>query len=261
QDRKAAMAAFKTRNYKENVTWTLLSPYVRRYKRRLKHEIHLSSEDGLTLLDVHWAISSPYESFPLKFEQIWKHHVPLHSIAGVSTPCREDLIIILAFHGAKHGWQQIEWIGSVLALILTGRDEPLDWKRIETTVRSHQCQRILWLAICLAIDVAEADDQQSLPIHKIIPLLVQRQINADSTVNELSHQVWQTVLGMQHKNRSPVVQSWHELVFGVRVRQTLRLRCVFAYGFTMTNLVTVERSRTILSIVKFFLRHLRFRSK
>lgn len=252
-DRQKLVAALKPQGFKPIVTRTPLSPLIRR-RPGDDYEVPLLSADGLSVLDVHWAIAAPFESFPLEFEGMWARRVAVASLNGVFTLCREDLIIALAFHGFKHLWQELEWLACLLALLLTGRDEPLNWERIETIARASDCARILGIALRLALDLSEVEGDKPSPLREIVPFSLWRSIEADASVEKLSRQVWQTILEPPDNKLSPLSHFARELAFGWRGRGRFKARRTFAWGLLRSFLLSLEKSKTVLALAAPFLR-------
>ncbi len=249
RDRPKLVAALKTCGYRQVLTE--LAPFAEQFKERYSYEMQLMSQDGCTALDVHWNVAPQYESFPLGFEQMWQHRVALRSVG--STLCREDLLLALAFHGLKHGWELLEWIGCLLTLLLSGRDEPFDWERIETLFRAHDCGRILGLALRLAMDLSQAAGQPS-PLREVIPSSLWSEVEADKGIAKLSAQIWNSVLGTAPPPSSAPASILKELTLGLRGRRRLVARSKFLFGSIGSLLVELERSKIALKLASPLLR-------
>lgn len=253
RDRKSVVSALTAYGFRQSLT--PLSPFVERFKNRHGYEMLWSSADALTLLDVHWNVVPQFESFPLNFEQMWQHRVVLGSVAGVSTLCREDLILALCFHGLKHGWRELEWIGCLLALLLTGRDDPLNWRRLETLARTRDCGRILGLGLRLAMDLSEVGGGAS-PLREIIPRSLWRRVGADKGIENLAARMWKTVLGPAGSEPFAFSLVAEELMLGLRGRRRFVARSKYLFGALQAFLVSLERSRMVLALAAPWLRFL-----
>jgi Uncharacterised nucleotidyltransferase len=106
-------------------------------------------DNGRTLVEVHWGIAPRYFAVPFDAKALWPRLEPM-SLQGATVymPCAEDLLLMLCVHGTRHGWDKLEGICAIAALI--GRTPRLDWEDVWRRSREMHCRRILGLALLLA---------------------------------------------------------------------------------------------------------------
>ena len=89
---------------------------------RLRKVYELVRADGQILVELHWAITSWTFFFPLHAARLWER---LETASLLETPvrslAREDLLLLLCVHGAKHHWSRLGWICDVAALLQARR--------------------------------------------------------------------------------------------------------------------------------------------
>lgn len=234
---------------------TALTPLLQRQKRRIAYELPFVSKNGFVVLDVHWRVTAPFESFPLDFEELWKRRAPVKAIAGIEAPCREDLIVALCFHGLKHIWQELEWISCLLGLLQRAREEPLDWRHIEGAVKSCGCERVLLLGLRLAQDLSDMPGEER---DNLFPAHLQRAVN-QNPVRMMARRVWKLLLEPGNDKPGSSVaaflrNSFWQLSFGLGCRRPGRARRKFLLGLTRSTFVSLEESKIALALAKPFLK-------
>lgn len=257
QQKTDLLQVLKQAGFKQVLPKVRLKSYIQRKKQRIEYETSLTSQDGLTDLDVHWHLAAPFESFPLTVEAMWSRRESLPEISGVETLCREDLIIALCFHGMKHLWRQLEWIGCLLGIIENSANDPIDWQQVERLARKAKCLRILDLGIKLVTDLAETEVASSSTETKHIPPHIRGRIHRDKTLGTISRLLWKVILGevRQQNASSPLVlvrDSILDLYFGTWIRQGPKRRWRFCTGYIQSFLLSSERSQIVSSHVKAY---------
>ena len=117
---------------------------------RSQSEMKLLRDAGLHLfVELHWAITERYFSFPLDPEALWQRLVPT-CLEGrrVPTLSPEDQLMIACAHGTKHAWRRLGWICDVSRLIVTYPE--LDWSWLLSQARALRSERMLLLGLALA---------------------------------------------------------------------------------------------------------------
>jgi hypothetical protein len=142
-------------------------------KRRIMVELHTE----LTLR--HFPEVPDLEDFSkrLTFVKLNEREVPTFSV--------EDALLVLSLHGAKDFWERFSWIADISELIQ--RYPNLDWGATIERAKALQAERMLHVALLLAVNLMEA------PLaDEILPKL-----QADRTANELASEVW---AGLMRRN-------------------------------------------------------------
>ena len=134
-------------------------------------------DDG-SMVDLHWAITERFFSFPLDPECLWErlHRVPLGG-SDVPTFSPEDSLLILCVHGSKDAWERLKYVCDVAGLVRTHQD--MDWRRVVERAGRLGSERMLFLGLLLARDLLE------MPL----PEEVSRRAHADPAVEVLVRQM------------------------------------------------------------------------
>jgi hypothetical protein len=95
------------------------------------HVVTLKAPDNTFFVDLHWQLANDDgRAFCPAIEKVWDRAERLQLPQGsVSTFCREDLLLALCYHGAKHRWSRLKWLLDVAELLR--KAEILDWSRIQ----------------------------------------------------------------------------------------------------------------------------------
>jgi hypothetical protein len=138
----------------------------------------LFTRDDGSVVEIHWEFAPKYFSFALGTERLWQRLQPV-SVGGatVSTFSPEDSLLILCAHGAKHRWEQLNWICDVAEIIR--RESKLNWRWITKQAAKLGGERMLHLGLFLASDLLGAP----------LPADVSRRVRTDSAVRALAAEV------------------------------------------------------------------------
>jgi hypothetical protein len=179
-----------------------------------RYHYNVLRDDGQVMVEIHWAFSRRYWGLALRMEHV-QERCTLVSLMG--TPLRtlapEDLLLILAIHGAKHYWPRLGWICDVAEVL---RVYPgLDWGQVMAHASALGARRILWLGLCLAQDLLGAT----------LPGEVIQQIHTDPSVGVLAAQVHQCLFS-QDGHQLPARERQ---VFYLRLRERRRERLAYLH--------------------------------
>lgn len=121
------------------------------YMRSECDRVYVYPETG-THLELHWAITPPYFSFPLPAEELIERAgtVDLYGVA-VKSFSAEDLLLVLCVNGAKEMWEKLEWVCAVSTLLTN--NPGIDWRRVETLAQRTGSCRMLLIGLGLARDI------------------------------------------------------------------------------------------------------------
>jgi hypothetical protein len=144
------------------------------------YHYHFVRHDGRVHVEIHWAFTRTYWSFPIDYQRLWSRLQPVTlNGAHVSSFHPEDLLLILCAHAAKHYWERLAWICDVAELI---RAHPkVQWEQIMRQANELRSDRILLLGLFLASDLLGA----------VLPDQVLARVRADSEVEWLGTRVRQ----------------------------------------------------------------------
>ena len=162
-------------------------PDRRRAHLALASEQMFRRREGAALVELQWRIAPSYFSVDFDFEWFWRTavRVPLGS-CQVPALAPEALLLALAVHGAKHGWESLVWIVDIAQLL---ESHPgLDWDSVLRHARFLGIERLLFLALVLAEKLTGA----------ALPVAVRQQAASDTTVPWLVQRVEWKLAGELH---------------------------------------------------------------
>jgi hypothetical protein len=101
-----------------------------------------------TLVELHWRAAPRFYAVDFDFERMIQQATTLE-VAGrlVKTLANEDLLLVLAVHGAKHLWARFSWIIDIAAFVQTTR---LDWCEVIRKANTYGTERIVGTALIAA---------------------------------------------------------------------------------------------------------------
>ena len=116
---------------------------------KLRNELSFWHSEKQIAVDLHWEILLRYYSFSPTPDMVWSRcdRVPLAGNA-IPTLSRENLLLFLCAHGAKHGWSRLYWICDIAELIKHSPN--LNWQIVQSQVGQFGTQRMLFLGLYLA---------------------------------------------------------------------------------------------------------------
>ncbi len=119
-----------------------------------QHELLFRRASDESMVELHWKIDPKYFSFPLEAEELWTRTETVR-LAGtdITVLKREELVLYLCAHGAKHMWERLEWICGVAGLLC---QQEFDWEQLTTRARALKSERILYLGLLLAHELLSA---------------------------------------------------------------------------------------------------------
>jgi len=119
------------------------------------------SENGLTIVELHWHFRPRYVPMSLDIEQLWQQleTVPFAGAPVLSFPL-EPLLVLLSAHGTKHRWSRMMWLCDIAELIRKHPD--LDWDKVCHTAKSMGMTRNLSVGLWLAHSLLDAPIPQDV---------------------------------------------------------------------------------------------------
>jgi hypothetical protein len=146
--------------------------------QRVQHNVALArANDGLTV-ELHWRIAARgFVILPFE-KEMWKRAIEV-PVCGVSveTLSREDLLIALCIHGAKHFWERLSWVCDVARLL--SLDRQLNWSLVFRLANEAGVERMLALGLCLAFELFSIE----------LPAELVRKVHSDTIAVDLAAQV------------------------------------------------------------------------
>ncbi|SFD66616.1 Uncharacterised nucleotidyltransferase [Lentibacillus persicus] len=118
------------------------------WKWRHHHVTYYHPEQQIKL-EIHWRLNPGPAKEP-GFHELWKRkirssltHFPVYLLG------KEDLILFLTSHGARHGWSRLRWLVDIKELL----KQDIDWKKARNNLIRYRCKKPagqgLLLASCL----------------------------------------------------------------------------------------------------------------
>jgi hypothetical protein len=179
---------------------------------------------GKVIVEVDQEITTLRE-FPLclDLEPFWNRLVWI-SFEGRKVPAfsAEDLLLILCVHGAKHRWEQLNWVCDLAELIRVHQE--LDWEGLLERARTLGCERILLLGLFLAHDLLGA----------LLPSDVLRRVKSDAAVGTLATHVCGQIF---HDGNGSSRGAFGLSSFYLRVSERLRDRTAYCLRLAFTPTV------------------------
>jgi len=100
-------------------------------------------------LEIHWKIIERLLAVPLDMDQIWDRSLPLIvNDKKIKTLSPEDMIIVMCFHGFKHGGQNLNWIADITYAI--SHNPNLKWQELFVRAENLGLKRIVLIGLFLA---------------------------------------------------------------------------------------------------------------
>lgn len=182
-------------------------------------ELWLNDPRDLVSVEIHWAIREPAYCFPFEPERLWSgvRQMELRD-RNVPTFRAEDLLLILAAHGAKHRWDSLKLVCDVAELV---RAHPaLDWDNVLQHAGALHAERVLRVALRLAGDCLGA------PVPETVRQWSSRDSAVPALVGDLRAQWGSPVAARMNKRQS--------LRLYLRMRERLRDRARYYFGTALT---------------------------
>ena len=140
------------------------------------------------IVELHWRLFERNASVHLPMPEFWQR-VSRISLLGmnVASLSREDLLLYLCVHGAKHLWERLEWIACV-AEIARGHSS-LDWLSTYERARKYRVVRLLNLGLSLSCSLLGLELPSPVttrlaadPAARLLAARVQRDLFAPASV-------------------------------------------------------------------------------
>ena len=132
-----------------------LSPAKMRVFMRSECELWFGEPRELVSVETHWAIREPVYCLPFDVDQLFAR-ANTTTLNGRQVPsfAPEDLLLIVAAHGAKHRWDKLKLVCDVAEVL---RSQPeLQWPVVLEQARQLHAERILRVALRLAAEYLAA---------------------------------------------------------------------------------------------------------
>jgi hypothetical protein len=187
-----------------------LTPRQNRAYLESGYEYTFDSSLGRNLLETQWRILPRFYSINFDVDAFFSRSIALsldgHSLRTLS---REDSMLVLCVHAAKHAWVQLSWLCDIAELA-----KSIDWG-----VTREQAQR-LGIERIVAVTFVLAARLLGTPL----PEVAQERIQKDRTVEDLADRILPIVA--QRTEYDTESMAYFRLMMDVRERSRDRLRFV-----------------------------------
>jgi hypothetical protein len=116
---------------------------------RFEHAFQFQRHQQGFVIELHWRFGARNQVFPVDARDAWMR-LETRRFQGrvVRSLSREDLLLYLSVHGAKHQWDRLEWIVCIAELVRSSTT--LDWNALHRRAAGSGALRSLYLALLLA---------------------------------------------------------------------------------------------------------------
>lgn len=128
---------------------------------RIPREYLFAKPGTRQLADLHTERTLRYFPRVFPIEEVFARKICVcldgHNVPALSA---EDELVLIAIHGAKHFWERLMWVADVAAL--AGRQPLFDWDRAARFAQAVGAERMLHMALCLAVRLLNAPLPQAV---------------------------------------------------------------------------------------------------
>lgn len=183
-----------------------------------QYEYSFLSPSGIPV-ELQWRIVPRYFSLALSEEQYWSRIQPL-TVCGreMNSLSCEDLLLLLCFHGGKHGWEKLIWLADVAELMVS--NPHLDWEYVLDQARRAGGLRMLLLGVVLANRL----------LGTTVPRNLEQPLARDPAVERIAEGIGRDLV----RAELPTYVKSQLYLLRVRERWQDRLRYIFRFTCTAT---------------------------
>jgi len=116
-----------------------------------KYHTHFRNPQSGFNVEIHWRLSGSVMPSQVDLDGLWSRAITVSFFGrNVLTMSKEDLLLVLCEHGARHNWDRLAWICD-LALLMKSKD--MNWPSILKWSQDTGSKRSLLLGILLAGEI------------------------------------------------------------------------------------------------------------
>ncbi len=129
-------------------------------------------------IELHWRLDTPSIPIQVDEENYWQH-VTNFNVEGIHTHTfqPDDLLLLLAVHGAKHRWNRLKWLCDIDQFVACYPD--FDWTHLLNKSEAARVKRIVLLSLWMCHTL----------FHTHLPQVVTNAIDEDATVPLLGYYI------------------------------------------------------------------------
>jgi hypothetical protein len=168
--------------------------------RKFPGEYVFVRPDTKLMVEFHTEKTFRYHPRPIPVEKLFLRRSSVR-FDGREVPVLavEDELMLISIHAAKHFWSRLMWVADIAALI---SQQNVDWDRAISGAREVSAERMLRIALLLAVNVLDAR----------VPVKITRFLRSDSAAIRIAARI---------ARRLPLGES---AVFGIFERAAFRMR-------------------------------------
>jgi len=185
---------------------------------RSGYECAFDGAPGRNILEVQWAFQPRFYSVDFDMGGVFTRAAVI-SVAGqkMRTPSREDLLLSLMVHAAKHVWSRLVWLCDIARLIAI---PTLDWVWILSQAKELGLERILHVTVLSVQALLETE----------IPTALMTALGPDRAAERMAQEVQRRATGSIPLDAESI--SYFGLMMRLRERPYDRLRFLTRLTFT-----------------------------
>jgi hypothetical protein len=117
---------------------------------------------GRTLVELHWRVAPRSFGVPIDADDLWPRlqHAEVQGVS-VLMPSVEDQLLLLTVHAARHGWDKLEAVAGVAALLRQHDD--INWPMVWNLASRMRCRRMVMFGLLLAHCLLDVPLPASMP--------------------------------------------------------------------------------------------------
>lgn len=178
------------------------------------YEYTFDGSHGTNLVELQWQIVPRFYAVDFAMERVFERAIPVR-VGGivVETPSKEDLLLILCVHAAKHVWARLGWLCDIRQLV---RSTEIDWSFIDTESRRIGIQRIIQVTFFLIARLFGEEKWQVArasvdPAIKLVGDKALRVISGDADLDPESFAYFRLMLWTREKMQDQLKVGWRLL--------------------------------------------------
>ncbi len=210
-----AKRALQELGYKPGIE---LTQYEERAYLASGYEYTFDGAEGRNLVEVQWQILPRFYSVDFEIEKFFQKASTV-SCGGrqVRTLCREDLLLVLCVHAAKHAWVQLSWLRDIAELV---RSQPLDWRFVQQQARALGIEGTVAVTFYLIRQFLGAT----------LPNVVEERFPPSAEIRSLGNEILAIIARSTEYNTESV--AYFRLMMRLRERWRDRMRFLLRLAFT-----------------------------
>ena len=207
-----------------------------------KHFVLLNAVKNV-VVELHWSFHEPSFAFALTTQEVFRSaiRIPLNG-KFVSCACPEHLLMLLAVHGCRHGWDSLKWVCDIAQLVRSQSEGAVD-RALDLSKRVG-CRRMVELALRLATDLLSVPEGAGVSAAA-----------TDSSLDKLVGKVRRKITGRRRQesegDQQAAAANAENFLFLLLCREQCSTRLKLLYFRVASSLQPNARDREFLSVPGF----------